>query len=507
MANSASAKRNDENKIGLGIKITLIVVAILCVFMLVYTVVDSMGILDRNTTAMTIGEEEISVIELNQYYHTTRNGFVNQYYDVLAMYGYDLTSGTFDNSYSLFDSTMTWRQYFMEEAKAAVQEVSMLSQEAEKAGYVMSEDDKAQFNVYMDSLATAAEDQDMSVNQYVKLLYGKGTKVSDVEEYYTKRVYAAGYYKTLLEGFGIDDAAIDAHYNEHKEDYDVVEYYAFDVKYDTYTYSADSTEEGAPKSEEEATAMTAASKEAAEKDAQALLNKLAADGSNFDETIQAYEGSDVVYAGGHKEVTIANASTALQTWMKEDGRAVGDKAVVADETNKAYTVVVYLGTHQSDEYTVAVRHTLLTTEEIGTYATEAEAQEIEARNAQVKAEAEALYQEWVNGGASEETFIQMAKDHSEDGNASSGGLYSGVYMGQMVEAFQDWCFDEARQPGDHGIVETEFGYHIMYFVENEGLKYRSDIKSTLESEKYNEYLTGLTEVYDTDVNTKAVDMM
>ena len=108
MANSASAKRNDENKIGLGIKITLIVVAILCVFMLVYTVVDSMGILDRNTTAMTIGEEEISVIELNQYYHTTRNGFVNQYYDVLAMYGYDLTSGTFDNSYSLFDSSFAF---------------------------------------------------------------------------------------------------------------------------------------------------------------------------------------------------------------------------------------------------------------------------------------------------------------------------------------------------------------------------------------------------------------
>ena len=101
----------------------------------------------------------------------------------------------------------------------------------------------------------------------------------------------------------------------------------------------------------------------------------------------------------------------------------------------------------------------------------------------------------------------MAKDHSEDGNASTGGLYSGVYMGQMVEAFQDWCFDESRQPGDHGIVETEFGYHIMYFVENEGLKYLSDIQAALESEKYNEYLTQLNEAYEVDVNTKAVSMM
>ena len=481
MANSA--KRNDENKIGLGVKLTLIAVAVLCVVMLAYTVVDSMGILDRNTTAMTVGEDEISVTQLNQYYHTTRNGFLNQYYDVLAMYGYNLTDGSFDNSVSMFDSTMTWRQYFQEEAKSAAAEVSMLAAEAEKAGYTLSADDQAQYDTYMESLATAAEEQDMSVNKYIKLLYGSGTKLSDVEEYYTKRVYAAGYYNTVLEGFGIDDAAIDAYYNEHKEDYDMVEYYAFDVKY----------EEGG-----EAKAKA---------DAEALLAKMAADGSNFDATIQDYEGSDVVYAGGYKEVAVSSVASAVKTWMEEAGRKAGDKAVVEDTANKAYTVVVYLGSHLNDEYTVSVRHTLLTTEEIGTYTSETEAQEIEARNAQVKAEAEALYNEWVAGGASEEAFIQMAKDHSEDGNASTGGLYSGVYMGQMVEAFQDWCFDESRQPGDHGIVETEFGYHIMYFVENEGLKYLSDIRAALESEKYNEYLTELNEVYEVDVNTKAVSMM
>ena len=33
----------------------------------------------------------------------------------------------------------------------------------------------------------------------------------------------------------------------------------------------------------------------------------------------------------------------------------------------------------------------------------------------------------------------------------------------MVAAFDAWCFDEARQAGDTGIVETEYGYHVMYF--------------------------------------------
>ena len=77
----------------------------------------------------------------------------------------------------------------------------------------------------------------------------------------------------------------------------------------------------------------------------------------------------------------------------------------------------------------------------------------------------------------------------------------------MTAAFNDWCFDESRKPGDHGIVETSFGYHIMYFVENEGLSYRGKIKSTLESDKYNEYLTGLKETINVTYNDKAISLM
>ena len=29
--------------------------------------------------------------------------------------------------------------------------------------------------------------------------------------------------------------------------------------------------------------------------------------------------------------------------------------------------------------------------------------------------------------------------------------------------FDAWCFDASRQPGDTGIVKTDYGYHIMYF--------------------------------------------
>ena len=68
--------------------------------------------------------------------------------------------------------------------------------------------------------------------------------------------------------------------------------------------------------------------------------------------------------------------------------------------------------------------------------------------------AEEIYNQWQAGDKSEESFAQLAKDNSVDGNAATGGLYENVYKGQMVKEFENWCFDDARQVGDHGLVKT-----------------------------------------------------
>lgn len=84
--------------------------------------------------------------------------------------------------------------------------------------------------------------------------------------------------------------------------------------------------------------------------------------------------------------------------------------------------------------------------------------------AAAKAEAEALYAEWLTN-PTEENFIALATEKTMDpGSQETGGLYEEVEPGTMVTEFNDWCFDESRQAGDHGIVETTYGYHIMYFV-------------------------------------------
>lgn len=116
-----------------------------------------------------------------------------------------------------------------------------------------------------------------------------------------------------------------------------------------------------------------------------------------------------------------------------------------------------------DTVTVDVRHILLFPEGASSETIRTEEYPEEAWTAS-ETKAQQILDEWLAGDKTEESFAQLAAEYSQDGGSqANGGLYTGVTQGQMVPAFDEWCFDPARQVGDYGIVKTEYGYHIMYF--------------------------------------------
>lgn len=91
-------------------------------------------------------------------------------------------------------------------------------------------------------------------------------------------------------------------------------------------------------------------------------------------------------------------------------------------------------------------------------------------------------------------LCSIGEANSEDtGSSANGGLYEAVTKGQMVAAFNDWIFDDARKPGGTEIVETDYGYHVMYFVGDNAEEWYTKIESTLLSNKMQEYMTNLTD--------------
>ena len=63
----------------------------------------------------------------------------------------------------------------------------------------------------------------------------------------------------------------------------------------------------------------------------------------------------------------------------------------------------------------------------------------------------------------------------------------------MVAAFNDWCFDESRQTGDTGIVETNYGYHVMYFSGTNVPYWQVQVESEMQNNDMNDWLEGLVE--------------
>jgi peptidyl-prolyl cis-trans isomerase C len=80
----------------------------------------------------------------------------------------------------------------------------------------------------------------------------------------------------------------------------------------------------------------------------------------------------------------------------------------------------------------------------------------DAGKKKLRAQAEAVLKQ-AKGGAD---FAQLAREHSKDGSASQGGDLNFFTRGQMVPAFDKVAWE--LKPGDiSGIVETQFGYHII----------------------------------------------
>jgi parvulin-like peptidyl-prolyl isomerase len=185
------------------------------------------------------------------------------------------------------------------------------------------------------------------------------------------------------------------------------------------------------------------------------------------------------------------ASGTVIDWVKDPARKTGDVEVLEISTN--YSVMYFMDRYLDESSSVDIRHILLRSDE--------------TNDAEIKQQAEELLQQWKDGEATEDSFADLARQHSADGNASSGGIYTGVNDStNFVEPFKEWCLDESRRVGDTGIVKTDYGYHIMYFSASRPA-WQSSAESALSNQDYSDYLDQLAEKYSSDISETIVNLV
>ena len=207
----------------------------------------------------------------------------------------------------------------------------------------------------------------------------------------------------------------------------------------------------------------------------------------------------------NKDVLYSKVSSVMQEWLRDSARKDGDITFLAYETSttnsegeevkslKGYYIVLFQSVNDNNYALANVRHILVAFEGGTTNSSTGQTTYSDAEKATAKEAAEKLLEEWKKGDATEDSFAALANKESDDGDGTTGGLYEDVYPGQMVTNFNDWCFDESRKPNDTGIVESTYGYHVMFYVGDSETLYRDYMVT-------NDKLTEEMEAWQTALN-------
>lgn len=354
--------------------------------------------------------------------HTMTNSMLQMYYWMSA-YTYtedaDLT-GDLSTQIHDEDTGETYEEYFLSIAYDAWKEIMVMADAARAAGYEMPEDYLSQFETMEDDLTLMAYYYYglTSADELIQMQFGTGCTYDDYYSYVWDYYLGSLYWNEMLMELEVSDAEIDTYYADNEQ---------------TITYTKDSG------------------------DMVDIRNILIL-------TVTAEETDDegVVTSVEDWDATLAKAQEIYDLYL--NGEQTEDAfAALAEEKseddNSASAGGLYESMYRGSMKEVDVRHILVKPEEDTEDAWAAALDEINA-----------IQEEWLAGEATEDTFAKLANTYSDDngGNVTNGGLYTDVYMGQMVENFENWCFDESRQTGDYGIVQTSYGYHLMYFVREDG---------------------------------------
>ena len=475
-------------------KVVAVVLAVAIVGGIAWKLVDSLGIIERAVTAVTIGDDKVSAAQFN-YYYTAQYQQMAYYADMYAQQGmsmgFDSSVAPDEQNSTQTDedgNVLTWDEVFKDSAVNYAQFVYAYYNEAVKAGYTLSDDEKAEINETIESYRDEAVSNNYSLNAYLRESFGGGFNEKVFRKQLEMETLAQNYSEDKSSELetNVAEADIKAEYDANRKLYD----YA-DVRYYSFTFTTLTLNDGETK-EALAERQTAANAKV-EADAKAVYDKLT-DEASFQTAITAFKNEgkenpvDEDYTTLSEITTYNSLSTStcdeVADWAFDAARKAGDKTMIKGDK------AVYIIYSVKPIYTmnsVDVRHCLVQFEDTENVTEE---DKVATRN-----EAQALLDEWLAGDKTEESFAAMVKDKTEDtASAETGGLYEGIRTtDNYVAAFEEWSFDEARKPGDCEIVETEYGYHIMYFVSDntDDLDWKAAIKTSMGTTALEEYETEL----------------
>ena len=474
------------------ISFVAMIAVILCIALAVLGVraVNQSGVFQKATIAATIGDEKLNSVELGYYYMDSVQNFYNEWYDqyttytdtYLQMMGFDTTKPLTEQMYDS-DKNQTWADYFLEQALEQARKDYALYNMAVSENFELPAEDQTSLDNTLNNLGTYAKLYGYAnSSKYLSAMYGFGSDEKSYKAYMERSTIASAYYDAHKEALTYEDSDLRDYESTRYDEYNSYDYHSSYLTYTEFLEGGQEDEDGN---------ITYSDQEKA--DARAKLEaeaKKAATATTLEELQNNIDAVDV----NEDSQTALNAATGmlhtetnseLAKWLADKDRKEGDIAAIAinsttedDEGNEVtelngYYVVYFVSKNENKKPMGNVRHLLVEFEGGTENADTGETEYSEEEMNKAKEEAEGYLKTWNEGEKTEESFIELVKEHSDDTSAEDGGLFEDINpASEYVTEFLAWSIDPEREKGDAEVIKTPFGYHVMYYVGDDELSYR-----------------------------------
>ena len=505
-------------------KVIAIALAVVVAFGAIGGILSFFGV-PQKALKVSVGNSEykFSVAEFNYYYYNTWYSYQNQSYQYESYYGegmgtqltgYDYTKIPTAQEYTDEMSAMTgltledlgnpenptWADAFTYATINTILQIKYGVEKAKAEGITLTEAEEKEIDDYIKEVRDAAKSNDYSLDRWLHSQIGKGLSEDLVHEYQTEAYLATAYYEKLEKDTtnAITDDQINAEYKANPDLYDILDARIYTLSAVEAEVAKDAT------AEEKKAAEDKAAKETKDK-ADAFISKVT-DEESFVKAAQAaiisednkstVKAEDSTKAENIGYADLEAVSEDLAKWAFDDARKVGDNTAVANGDGSYTMIYITTLAHKDTRASSSdVRHILVKFDE----KKDAEGKAVTLTNAEIakyKEDAQKILDEY-NENPTVENFVELTKKYTDDvdtaGNPNNGGLYENVADdGQYVESFTKWAVDTSRKPGDTGIVQTEYGFHVMYYVKANGDTWYESVKNTIFAEEYSKVTDEVT---------------
>lgn len=424
--------------------------------------------LATHETYVVINGEKVNKVEFDYVYNTSKNNYITQYGSYLSYFGLDTSK---DLSTQMYSDTLTWQDYFEQNAVESLKQNKALMAEAKAAGFTYDTTDE--YNTFKETIKTSAAAAGVSDKEYVRSIYGSYATMGRIEEYVKNDMVMNAYYQKLQEDNAPSDDEIQSYYEENKATYDSVDYRLTTIEADLPTEPtelADPVEETAADTTgtTDGTAATDSTQDTAYQPSDAEIAKAMEDAK-----VLADDAEQTVVKDGeaHENEKKSSVNYLISDWLFDDARKAGDTTVITNDNSHCYYVVAFEKRYLDETPSADVRVIIPTEDKTG----------------------EEILEEWKNGAATEDSFAELCKKYTQDTSAvENGGLFEQVTKTGMTEELSNWIFDSSRQAGDTVAITVSDSTYVLYYIGQDQPEWKINIKNTLVSDTMSQHMQDIT---------------